>query len=320
MKTGTKIFLIIVAIVCILSGSAIFTNVLAKNGWDFSTVNYETKEHSVTEEFQDIKIETETANLSLLASEDETCKVVCYEMEKVTHTVSVEEGVLKIQVEDEREWYEHIGIFTENQEVTVYLPKSEYGNLNIKNVTGDVEISKDFSFANMDIQVTTGNVSNFASSLGEVNIDMITGNVKMENISANALSLRITTGDVTLYQVDCIGTITMDMVTGDTYLTEVTCEGFVSEGTTGKIVLKNTLATKEFSIERVTGDVRFESCDAEEIVVETTSGDISGTLRSDKVFVADSLSGSVRVPNTTSGGKCTINTTSGDITIQIENV
>ena len=47
MKTGTKIFLIIVAIVCILSGSAIFTNVLAKNGWDFSTVNYETKEHSV---------------------------------------------------------------------------------------------------------------------------------------------------------------------------------------------------------------------------------------------------------------------------------
>ena len=66
MKTGTKIFLIIVAIVCILSGSAIFTNVLAKNGWDFSTVNYETKEHSVTEEFQDIKIETETATFLCL--------------------------------------------------------------------------------------------------------------------------------------------------------------------------------------------------------------------------------------------------------------
>ena len=71
-------------------------------------------------------------------------------------------------------------------------------------------------------------------------------------------------------------------------------------------------------IGRSTGDVRFEECDAAEIFVRTDTGDIKGSLLTDKMFFAEADTGSVRVPKTTSGGRCEITTSTGDIRITIE--
>ena len=45
---------------------------------------------------------------------------------------------------------------------------------------------------------------------------------------------------------------------------------------------------------------------------------VGGTLLSDKVFITDTTTGDVDVPKTTTGGKCEITTTTGDIEIDIE--
>ena len=47
-------------------------------------------------------------------------------------------------------------------------------------------------------------------------------------------------------------------------------------------------------------------------------GDIEGTLLTDKIFMAESDIGEVDVPKTTSGGRCEINTNTGDIDIEIK--
>ena len=73
-----------------------------------------------------------------------------------------------------------------------------------------------------------------------------------------------------------------------------------------------------FSIERSTGDVRFTDCDAAEICVKTDTGDVTGSLLSDKVFITNTDTGSVNVPETISGGKCEIITDTGDIKITIK--
>lgn len=56
---------------------------------------------------------------------------------------------------------------------------------------------------------------------------------------------------------------------------------------------------------------------AAECFLSCTSGSVKGTLLSDKIFLTDSGSGSIRVPRSTEGGTCEITTTSGSIRIDI---
>lgn len=76
-------------------------------------------------------------------------------------------------------------------------------------------------------------------------------------------------------------------------------------------------ASGAFSIERSTGDVEFDGSDADEITVKTSTGDVRGTLKSEKVFLTDTSTGWINVPKTTSGGRCEITTSTGNIDIAI---
>ena len=105
--------------------------------------------------------------------------------------------------------------------------------------------------------------------------------------------------------------------TGKATLSDVTCREFISEGSTGSLTLKNVVASGKINVKRSTGDVKFDSSDAAEIAVKTSTGDVTGTLKSEMIFFADTRTGDVDVPRTTTGGKCEISTTTGDIEIKI---
>jgi DUF4097 and DUF4098 domain-containing protein YvlB len=101
-------------------------------------------------------------------------------------------------------------------------------------------------------------------------------------------------------------------------LAGVTCQNLTSNGDTGDIDLISVIASGSFSIVRSTGDVSFEECDAAEILVTTSTGDVEGTLLSDKVFFVETDTGRREYPQSTTGGKCQITTSTGDIEISIE--
>ena len=83
-------------------------------------------------------------------------------------------------------------------------------------------------------------------------------------------------------------------------------------------MLKNTVASDSFSISRSTGDVILDHCDAGQITVKTSTGDVSGTLLTEKIFIARSSTGSIHVPDTAAGEKCQITTSTGDINIRLK--
>ena len=58
--------------------------------------------------------------------------------------------------------------------------------------------------------------------------------------------------------------------------------------------------------------------DAEELFIKTDTGDVTGTLLSAKEFVYETDTGRVKLPETTTGGKCEIITDTGDIHIEIK--
>ncbi len=319
MNKATKKWLIAATSLTLL-GCMIFGGVLAMARWDFtklSTVKYETSRYEITEAYEGISIVTNTADVVLVLSEDESCAVECYERKRVKHSVSVKDGTLVIDVVDERKWYEHIGIGLGTPKITVHLPKREYGALSIRSSTGDVELPKDLTFESIRISENTGDVTNYASALGEINIKTTTGSITAEGISAHSLALSVTTGKVNVSGAVCAGDVSVDVSTGKAHLTDITCKNLISDGDTGDITLKNVIAAESFSIERDTGDVTLDACDAAELEIETDTGDVTGTLLSEKIFIVESDTGRRDVPETTSGGKCKISTDTGDIKIEI---
>ncbi|MBQ2766594.1 MAG: DUF4097 family beta strand repeat protein [Clostridia bacterium] len=321
MGKRTKIWLITATFLVAL-GLIIFASAMTVHDWDFTQLNtakYETNTYSLSDEFADISIKTETADIVFLPADNGKCKVVCYEPQNAKHFVGVQDSSLIIQEVDEREWYEYIGITLGTPKITVYLPDDEYGMLFIREDTGDIEIPPNFRFADIDILTSTGDVKNEASASETIKIKTSTGDIRVQTISADTLDFSVSTGKVIAHSITCTGDVRITVSTGDTKLNDITCKRVLSTGSTGKISLANVIAEEQISIERNTGDINFEGCDAAEITIKTSTGDVSGSLLSEKIFIVETETGNVNVPRTVTGGKCEITTDTGNIYIKIQN-
>ena len=320
MKKAGMIWLIVAASL-ILLGAIGMVVTMSMSDWQFSklgSTSYGTKVHTVNEEFRDLLVKTDTADLRFALSEDGVCRVECYESEKQAHKVTVEGKTLTIRSFDARRWYEHIGINWETPKVTVYLPKEEYETLSIRESTGDVVIEKELSFRSMEIQVSTGDVKNYASVTEAMKIKSSTGSVLVETVTADPLGIFVTTGRVEARSVTCAGELSLTVSTGKARLTDVSCGKLLTSGDTGDLTLVRVVAEESFAIERSTGDVTLESCDAAEILIKTDTGDVEGSLRSEKIFFASSDTGRVNVPKTVNGGRCEVKTDTGHIELRVE--
>jgi hypothetical protein len=306
MKTSTKVWLVI-AVALILVGSMIFGGAMTMLKWDFaklSTDKYETREYNVTAEFENIQILADTADVVFVPTEDTECRVVCYEQTNVSHAVAVKDGTLMVELIDTRKWYEHIGFNFQTPKITVYMPEGEYATLTVKTDTGDVHVSSEFHFKSIDASVSTGDVTCFASALGQIKITATTGDITLQDVSAGSLDLAVTTGKVTASGITGNGDVSIKVSTGKTVLADVTCQNLSTSGSTGDVKLTNVIASGAFVIKRTTGDVTFEGCDAAELLVATDTGNVEGTLLTEKIFFVETDTGRREYPKTTTGGKC----------------
>ena len=101
-------------------------------------------------------------------------------------------------------------------------------------------------------------------------------------------------------------------------MTDMKCKSLYSDGSTGEMSLDRVIAEENISVERTTGDIELEGCDAAELWLKTSTGDVEGSLLTEKIFIASSSTGDVEVPRSTSGGRCEISTSTGDIEIEIK--
>ncbi len=319
MKKG----FIIAAIVLVAVGVIIFLIAFVASGFNFSkfdTIKYEKSTYTVSEDFEKIEIKSDEADIAFKLSEDGKLKVDCIEREKVKHEVSVENGTLKIIAVDKRAWYDYLTLFSfKSQSMTVSLPSDNYKALNISSDTGDVSIPDLLSFGDTQITASTGDIAFDASSDGRLKIKTSTGNISIMGVHATTIDLSVSTGTVNAKNVDCKEALSVKVSTGKTNLTDVSCRNMIANGNTGDITLKSAVASGDFNIQRSTGDVHFDNCDAGQIFVRTSTGDVMGTLHSEKVFITKTSTGHIDVPDTISGGRCEITTSTGDIKILIND-
>ena len=319
MSKSTKILLIVAAALVLIGGIVCSCAMMLYFEDSYKLDKYDTITYDITDEFRDIIVKSSTEDINFRISENDECKVVCYESKKTKHSVGVTQGVLNINEVDTRKWYDHIQLFSlsASPKITVYMPKGDYGNLKIDVSTGDVEIGTDFRFDSIDIKGSTGHVKCYSSALGEVKIKKSTGDIYLSGMQSGAFDLSTSTGDISLSEINCDGDLKVSVSTGDIRINDVSCGSFHTTGNTGSIAMDGVFAQREFDIKRSTGDIILNKCDASEISIKTDTGSVKGSLMSEKVFLISTDTGKKDVPETTSGGKCQITTDTGDIKITI---
>lgn len=304
---------VLISIGLILALISLISNDFKILGFDKST--YVTNTHTIHESFDDIIINSDTADIEFLVSLDGQTKVECFELENETHEVSVQNGKLNINVINNKKWYEFIGINFKTPKIKIYLNKFAFNTLMISENTGDINILNNFSFANINILASTGNVYCYSSGCELTKIYSSTGNIELIGAQSKTIDINTSTGNINLNNVNSTS-IKIDSSTGNTTLTNVSTFELNSNASTGDITLNNVIGSK-FLIERSTGDVVFNKCDGDELTITTDTGDVTGTFLSNKVFMYETDTGDVILPSAMSGGKCVITTDTGDIKISI---
>ncbi|MDO5541029.1 MAG: DUF4097 family beta strand repeat-containing protein [Eubacteriales bacterium] len=273
--------LITASAVCIGAGVIISFGALAAVGFDLSklnTVEIVTNTYSVENSFKKISIEEPLYDVVFVPSQDGNSRVVCAAEDNISYTVEVENDTLVIECEDNSKWYDHIGIYTGEMGMTIYLSEKEYDFLSVKGKSSDIEIPADFCFADIEIKNTSGGVDLQAAVKNDLNITVSSGDINLEGIECKNITVNCTSGEVDLLDV---------------------------------------IASENIAIESSSGDVTLRGSDADSLQIRTTSGEVSGTLLTDKVFIVDTGSGEIDIPESAEGGKCEVKTSSGDINMSV---
>lgn len=313
---------IITAVVLISLGACLFIGAMAANGWNFKmlgTEHYVTNRYTVNESFRDIFITVDTTDITFVLTNEDQCTVECKESDKVMYSVKVENETLTVKSNDMRKWYDHVGITFDSQAMTVYLPMDEYGSLQIETDTGDITLPKELKLKKIRIDGDTCDITSLSSTLGSLKITVSTGNVTLDGLTADSIMIQTTTGKIALSSAQVQNEIELTSSTGDITLSGVQGNSFTSRSSTGSVEMKSTTLKGRIDIKTSTGDVRLVLCDADEIKVSTSTGDVNGTLLSEKIFICETSGGDIDIPKTSSGGKCEIITSTGDVNFKVKN-
>ena len=283
---------------------------------NYSDLNNETID--VIDDFSNIEIRSDTADVIVHLSDDDKCKVTFSNCSKQKHSVEVQDNTLYIKTTNTGKWYEHIAFFSvRSPKIDLFLPRLDYSSLIINTNVGDVDVREGITFSDINISVVTGDVRCCACSSALLNLRSTTGDISVDGVSGEEIGLQTTTGDVSVRSIKCVGNIKVDVFTGDTDIEKASCKCATINGTTGDIDLTDVVAEEKITAKSSSGDLKLKKCDAAELILNSGIGDISASLLTEKRVIAKSSLGDVRVPSSMSGGICNATTNTGDIKISI---
>lgn len=314
---------IIIAIILMIAGGITVLFGFISAGFSlkgFSNEKFEEIDHKVDGDFSGISIATHIYDVHLLPSDNGECHIVGKENNIQKIEYKIDGGILTVKTVDHRKWYDYLSfnLFTPACELKIYLPENAYTSLTTATNTGDIKISADLSFTRASLATDTGDIDFRAQVEESLDLATSTGNVLLENVkSSGEFTLKCDTGDIELHGVEA-NSILSKGTTGDIMLKNVYVQSSLNiMRDTGDVELTSVVAGA-IKIETDTGDVELNSSDAQDIHIETDTGDVEGTLLTEKIFVTNSSTGRIRVPQTTAGGTCKITTSTGDIHITID--
>lgn len=113
----------------------------------------------IGEPFDSIDIQTNLDSVTFVSAEGSGAAIELYEDDTVHYTVSVNDGKLTIQCDDNSRWYSFISLhIPTKRELRLFLPSDIYKNVAISTNIGSVTIPDSFRIEELSIHTDIGSV------------------------------------------------------------------------------------------------------------------------------------------------------------------
>ena len=283
-----------------------------------SKKQYRTITHERLGRFENIVINAKDSDIILAQSEDDLFRIVIRERMKAPHVVKRVGQNLSIDICDNRKWYQRIFSFGNEGEIKLLLPKNRYNSLAVSLDKGYVEIPASLSFADAEININSGVANLGASVSGEMKVSLKSGDIAISKASIGSLDTSLSKGNVILGETKISDALNANVDKGTVKLQSVSAAKADANIGTGSVNMTDFVVAKSLYINSGRGNVTFDGCDAEEIFVNLGNGKVSGSLLSDKLFIANVGLGKKNVPESIDGGRCQISIGVGKIDLSIK--
>ena len=284
----------------------------------FCTIHYEKNGYEISDDFSSIDISTKAADISVLPTDGDTCRIECDEAKSVYYKISLENGKLSVSFTDERAWYEKlVSISFSSPEVKLYLPLKEYGELALTNATGNVNVNVAHTFSKITLSGRSGDIVCHANAKNAILASTTSGDIKIYDSTATTCEVRTTSGKLSLWGIQATSSVSVSAQSGDIRLSAINAKSATATAANGKVTVIDTSPTQALTVKTTSGKVILRRVDAPVISVTTDTGKVTGTLLSDKRFDVTSRHGSVNVPASHGDEICTVRTTRGSVQLEI---
>ena len=292
MKKVVIIILIIVLITIVVGLCKILTFAISHNDWNWfmsfgSSENvrkeeYIRKEQKIAiDDIQKINLDFKSSDLNVFFTEDSEIRVVQYSYKELNedelfHVDTSSSNVTISENNKPRFHIFYIG-FMDKKLYDVYVPKTYMGSLNIKAVSGDIEVNDSLKFEDFVVSTTSGDIKMGNIQAKSIKIDSISGDIKLQQLNSDILELKTVSGDILI-----------ESAKGKTE----------AKTTSGNIEIQKIEGGVELT--SISGDVKSEDFKVlDESKVKTTSGNVKMYLNQESncEIQTKTVSGNVTLPN-----------------------
>ncbi len=316
----------LIIILCIIIGVGLTIGIVgvivsAVNGGSNMEEVKKTETYSAGE---NLKIKTYTDDIEVSVGDGEEIRFEYYESNNHKVEIKRENGGISFEVRRKFTFFSFDWFNKDKRDVSVILPKSFNGSLDIDVSTGSIEADlSGITINEFSSNATTGEteIENI-SVVGDAKIHCTTGKIEVSEIKVGgSFDIKCTTGGIETENAAVGGNLVADSSTGSIKLLNVKAKEMAVKETTGSATLN--VDCNVLNIKSTTGRINFTVKNADNITVKCTTGDVKGTIYGDITefdIYRDTNTGDCNLPIQTVGkGKSLkVETTTGDIEVKFE--
>lgn len=209
-----KIFLII-GVIALLIGAAVFITGLALNDWKFTT-NYEMKTFNSAENDSRLELELGAGNMNVEFYDGETVAIDYPDSSTRGYTVTEAGGTIALKP---RKFIGFIFGWNQIPDVTVKIPRGKIMDLRVDVSAGQATVEGG-TFGAVDIGVSAGKFKAGAIACTTFDADVSAGSINVDGAKCNTLRVDCSAGSATIGGIVC-NDINVDTSAGEVKLTVV---------------------------------------------------------------------------------------------------
>ncbi len=290
MRKVGIIVLIIIIIIMIVGLSKVLMFAINNNDWNwfmnFGSSDEVRKQENIRKEekiaIDDVKklnLEFKSSDLNVFFTEESDIRVVQYSYKELREDqlFSVDKSSSSVEISENRKSQIHMFFyigFMEQIAYDVYIPKTYEKDLEIKSVSGDIEVNESLKFEDLTISSTSGDVKMGNVEAQNIKIETISGDIKLQDIKSDNLKLKAVSGDIKA--LSAIGNIEAKTTSGEIEFGKI--DGRIdATSVSGNVKSEDFKVTRDSKIKTTSGDVKMylneeSNC---EIGTKTVSGNVT---------------------------------------------